>query len=110
MYIGHRQIHSQINSKGLVVLKKKMVGAVRGLDPQGRIVIPKGLREAIEVQKGDFLEVFTDGRRIVCRKHQPGCVFCGSIGGVKDMHGVQVCRKCAKEMSRLGALKVPEAT
>lgn len=88
-----------------MILKKKETGIVRELDTQGRIVIPKGLWPAIEIQAGDSLEVFTDGRQIVCRKYQPGCVFCGSVNGVKDVHGVHVCRKCAKEISGLRPLK-----
>lgn len=91
-----------------MILKKKATGVVREIDLHGRIVIPKGLWPAIEIQEGDSLEVFTDGRQIVCRKYQPGCVFCGSMDGVKDIHGVHVCRKCAEEISKLGALETPD--
>lgn len=93
-----------------MILKKKATGVVRELDPQGRIVIPKGLRIAIEIQEGDSLEVLTDGRKIICRKYQPGCVFCGSMNGVKDVHGVRVCRKCAREIARLEAFETPDTT
>lgn len=85
-------------------MKKKATGIVREVDPQGRIVLPKGLRIALEIQEGDSLEVFTDGRQIICQKYQPGCVFCGRVDGVKSMYGVHVCRKCVKEISKLGDL------
>lgn len=91
-------------------MKKKATGIVREIDPQGRIVLPKGLRIALEIQEGDSLEVFTDGRQIICQKYQPGCVFCGDVHGVKDLHGVHICRKCAKELSRLASLDAPDST
>lgn len=86
-----------------MILRKKTTCIVKELDLHGRIVIPKGFWPAIEIQAGDSLEVFTEGRRIVCRKYQPGCVFCGSVNEVKDVHGIHVCRKCAKEIKALGA-------
>jgi len=93
-----------------VILKKKITCIVKELDRHGRIVIPKGIWPAIEIKAGDSMEVSTDGRQIVCRKYQPGCVFCGSVNGVKDVHGVHVCRECAKEISRLKILKDSGAT
>ena len=81
-------------------MEKKLTGVIRDIDSQGRIVIPKCLRIAINLHEGDSIELFTDGRQIICQKHQTGCVFCNGMDDIRKIHGVQVCRKCARESRR----------
>lgn len=81
-------------------MERKSTGVIRDLDSQGRIVIPKCIRIAINLHEGDSIELFTEGGQIICRKRQTGCVFCNGTDGIKEIHGMQVCRKCARESRR----------
>lgn len=53
---------------------------VRRLDGLARLVLPGELLRTMDVRPGDPLEVFVDQGRIILRKYQPGCAFCGRGG------------------------------
>ncbi|WP_083436466.1 AbrB/MazE/SpoVT family DNA-binding domain-containing protein [Paenibacillus sp. P22] len=72
----------------------KSTGITRKVDDLGRIVIPKELRDTMEIAQNDSLEVFTDGGRIVLQKYKPGCTFCGSLDIARGLHGRLVCGSC----------------
>lgn len=40
----------------------KSTGIVRKVDELGRIVIPKELRRTLNIEEGDPLEIFVDGK------------------------------------------------
>ena len=40
----------------------KATGIVRKVDELGRIVIPKELRRTLNIEEGDPLEIFVDGK------------------------------------------------
>ncbi|MBQ4064581.1 MAG: AbrB/MazE/SpoVT family DNA-binding domain-containing protein, partial [Clostridia bacterium] len=61
----------------------KSTGIVRKVDELGRIVLPIELRKSMEIdKKGDAVEIFIDDDRIVLKKYQPACVFCGDADEV----------------------------
>ena len=39
--------------------------------------------------------------RIVLRKYEPNCLFCGASKDLKEYHGKQICAKCAKSIGEL---------
>lgn len=78
----------------------KATGIVRKVDELGRVVIPIELRRTLGIGEGDPLEIFTDDDgKIVLRKYEPACIFCGSTDRVFEFKGKKVCTDCA---SRLG--------
>lgn len=80
----------------------KSTGIVRAVDELGRIVLPKELRIAMDINgKGDSVEIFVDDDKIVLKKYQPACVFCGNASNVVYLKGKLVCRDCVKELSSL---------
>lgn len=79
----------------------KATGIVRKIDELGRIVIPKELRRTMGIQEKDPVEIYTDGKGIILRKYAPGCVFCGSVDGVRHIHDVPMCAICANNMQML---------
>jgi len=46
----------------------------------------------------DPMEILVDGDRIILKKYEPACVFCGNASEVKHFHGKLVCRECAMAM------------
>jgi len=78
---------------------KGLTGIVRCIDKVGRIVLPKEMREVLEIEELDAMEIFVDGSAIVLRKYQPSCIFCGSAEDIADYKGKNICAVCAGEIS-----------
>ena len=77
----------------------KATGIVRKIDPLGRVVLPKELRNTMGLPEGTPMEIFTDADSIVIRKYQPTCAICGSSDIVERLaaNGVKLCRRCISE-------------
>ncbi|MCY7576704.1 AbrB/MazE/SpoVT family DNA-binding domain-containing protein [Bacillus pumilus] len=56
-------------------------GIVRKVDKLGRVVIPKELREILNIHKSDPMEIFVDNNHIILQKFQKGeaCLITGEI-------------------------------
>ena len=76
----------------------KPTGIVRKVDELGRIVLPAGLRRALDIGEKDTLEISLEGSAIVLRKYHPTCIFCDSARDVCLFHGKSVCPKCLREL------------
>lgn len=61
----------------------KSLGIVRKVDHLGRIVIPKALRNSLQIDKGNPIEIFAEDDRIILRKYQVNNA-CFITGEVKD--------------------------
>ncbi|MDA8064874.1 MAG: AbrB/MazE/SpoVT family DNA-binding domain-containing protein [Thermaerobacter sp.] len=72
----------------------KSTGIVRKVDDLGRVVLPIELRRTLDIAEKDSLEIYIDGEKIILRKYQPACIFCGSAGDVENFRGKNVCREC----------------
>lgn len=77
----------------------KSLGIVRKVDELGRIVLPKELRIKFEIAERDALEIYTDEDKIILKKYEPSCIFCGDAKNVFSFKGRNVCPNCAKEMA-----------
>ncbi len=60
----------------------KSTGMVRRVDKLDRIVIPKELCRALEIEAKTPVEIFLDGSRIVLKKHNEGKLPAISKGGL----------------------------
>lgn len=49
----------------------KATGIVRKIDPLGRIVLPKELRDMMNIQEADPIEIFTENNNIILRPYRP---------------------------------------
>ncbi|MEV2911492.1 AbrB/MazE/SpoVT family DNA-binding domain-containing protein [Paenibacillus larvae] len=80
----------------------KATGIVRKLDHLGRVVIPKELRTTLGIGEKDALEIYVDGERILLKKYEPGCVFCGQVGAhLQPFRSRIICPNCIVEMKNL---------
>ncbi len=77
----------------------KKTGMTRPVDELGRVVIPKEIRNSLQIEVKDRLEIMLDGDAIVLKKYDPNCVFCGSTENVEEVMGKNICKAC------LGKLK-----
>ncbi|MBE6662636.1 MAG: AbrB/MazE/SpoVT family DNA-binding domain-containing protein [Ruminococcaceae bacterium] len=79
----------------------KSTGVVRKMDDLGRIVLPIEIRKMMDIGEKDAVEIFTDGDKIILRKYQPACIFCGDAEDVVLFEGKKVCAACIKKMQQL---------
>ncbi len=75
----------------------KSTGMTRKVDNLGRIVLPKELRDSLEIGTGDALEIFVDGENVVLNKYEPCCIFCGEASGVWNFKSKNICEKCSND-------------
>ena len=76
----------------------KSTGIVRSTDYLGRIVIPKELRNVLDISEKDCLEIFTEGEQIILKKYQPACIFCGEAKDIVNYKGKNVCKCCLEDI------------
>lgn len=79
----------------------KSIGIVRKVDELGRIVLPIELRRTLDIAERDELEIFLDDDRVVLKKYEPSCVFCGATHSLQPYLGKNVCRECIENMKEL---------
>ncbi|WP_027339392.1 AbrB/MazE/SpoVT family DNA-binding domain-containing protein [Halonatronum saccharophilum] len=76
----------------------KSTGIVRKVDNLGRIVIPIELRRTLGIDIKDPLEIYVDSDKIIFKKYEPACIFCGNAGDVTEFKGKVICEECLGEM------------
>ncbi len=72
----------------------KSTGIVRKVDELGRVVIPIELRRTLGIDVKDSLEIYVDSEKIILKKYEPACIFCGNADHVKHHKGRIVCNEC----------------
>lgn len=78
----------------------KSTGIVRKVDELGRVVIPIELRRTLGIDEKDALEIYVDNEKIILKKYEPACIFCGSADFVQHYRGKNVCKECAQTMAQ----------
>ena len=80
----------------------RSLAMVRKVDELGRIVLPKELRDMMDLSPKDGVEIFADGNsRIILQKYLPACVFCGEANDVIVYNEKKICKKCLREIVAL---------
>jgi transcriptional pleiotropic regulator of transition state genes len=78
----------------------KSTGIVRKVDELGRVVIPIELRRTLGINEKDSLEIYVDGERIILKKYEPACIFCGNADDVINYQGKNICQDCLKLLAQ----------
>lgn len=77
----------------------KSTGIVRRVDDLGRVVIPIELRNKLEIEIKDPIEIYTEGSSIILKKFETSCIFCENTKKLEKYKDKYVCNKCKKEIS-----------
>ncbi len=85
----------QIAEEGIYM---KSTGTVKKIDELGRIVLPKNIRIPMGIETGDSVEIFTDGERIILKKFQSACIFCGEAEDVVYYKDKRICAACIENI------------
>ncbi len=78
----------------------KSTGVVRKVDELGRIVIPIELRRTMGIEEKDALEIYVDNEKIILKKYEPACIFCGNAEEVQNYKGKNICRSCLIDIAK----------
>lgn len=78
----------------------KSTGVVRKIDELGRVVLPVEIRNNMNINTKDSLEIFVENDKIILKKYQPSCIFCGDADDVTYFKGKLICDKCMHELKK----------
>ena len=82
------------------VKKMEFKGITRTVDKMGRVVIPKELRDQLNIKDNvDKFEITVEGEKVILRKYQPTCIFCNEISDGVKYNGYNVCQKCIEKLN-----------
>ena len=77
----------------------KATGIVRQVDKLGRVVIPMEIRKKFDIiDDQDSFEIFVEEDKIILKKYQPCCVFCGEANDIVSHMGKNICKKCIEQI------------
>lgn len=76
----------------------KSTGIIRKVDELGRVVLPVEMRRVLEIEERDAVEISMEDDKIVLRKHENSCVFCGSTENLKSYKTKDICAKCILQL------------
>jgi transcriptional pleiotropic regulator of transition state genes len=52
------------------------------------------------IEEKDALEIYVDNEKIILRKYEPACIFCGNAEDVLNYKGKNICRSCLTELGK----------
>ena len=79
----------------------KSTGIVRKVDELGRIVLPIELRRTLDIDIKDSLEIYVEDSKIILKKYEPTCIFCGESENVVSYKDKNICKTCLEEMKKM---------
>lgn len=79
----------------------KSIGITRKVDQLGRVVLPKELRNTMNINKKDAMEIFVDEDKIIFKKYQPGCTFCNNVENTVKYKGKTICEDCLEKFEEM---------
>lgn len=79
----------------------KSTGILKSVDELGRIVLPKKMRENLDIDIRDEVELFVEGDRIILQKYMPACIFCGAEQNIVFFNGKRLCMACLESLKQM---------
>lgn len=76
----------------------KSTGVVRRIDELGRIVLPIEIRKNLDIDNRDAVEIFVEQDKIILKKYEPACIFCGNADNVTMFGGKLICHDCIAKL------------
>lgn len=78
----------------------KSLGIVRKIDELGRIVLPIETRKRLDIGPKDPVEIFVEKDRVILKKYEPCCIFCGDADNIINYKDKKICQKCLEELKK----------
>jgi len=77
----------------------KSTGMIRRVDELGRVVIPKEIRNKLDIQEKDPLEIYVQEDCIILKKYESNCIFCGNTKDLIEYKEKLICKKCLNDLT-----------
>lgn len=68
------------------------------INKSGGVTIPSDIRRAIDMDKGQAVDIEVEKGKVILSKHTPRCMFCKTIERVIRYKNNYICSKCILEM------------
>ena len=75
-----------------------MVLQTRKVDELGRVVLPKEIRNSMNLSEGDEVEFSLSGALLQIRKSVVSCKLCGNRKDLQAVNGTILCLNCIKQI------------
>lgn len=79
----------------------KSSGIFRAIDGLGRVVIPKEIRDSLNIDNRDLFEICVENNSIVLQKKESLCVMCKTSENLVDFDDKKICVECIKKINSL---------
>ncbi len=79
----------------------KATGIIRKVDELGRIVVPIELRNKLNINIKDEVEIYVEKSAIVIKKYDPSCIFCGKTKDLNEFEEKLICNKCLEKIKNI---------
>ncbi|MAE32764.1 MAG: AbrB family transcriptional regulator [Actinobacteria bacterium] len=76
-------------------------GNLSKIDNLGRVVIPKSIRKALNIEHNDEISMYVDGDKLVINKGHRDCGLCGSKDIEIQIGTKFLCNKCIESIKDL---------
>ena len=76
-------------------------GMNRPIDELGRVVIPKEIRNSLDIKPKDELEISIEDGAIILRKCKNNCVLCGGTDNLLNVDGRNLCKRCIEKINAI---------
>ena len=76
----------------------KFTGISRPIDELGRIVIPKEIRNALDMHPKDEIEIYIEDGNMIMKKAKPFCALCGSTDELSAFSEKFICGECIQKL------------
>ena len=75
----------------------------RAIDPLGRLVLPKEIRDSLNLKTGVRLDIGVSNDKIILSRNEAFCACCGQTNDHMLYHaGVAVCPECIRKFVEVG--------
>lgn len=78
----------------------KATAITRQIDELGRIVLPVELRRNLKISSRDALEIFVEDDKIILKKYNQSCAFCGSEDNLLEFKERCICSDCLEQLKK----------
>ena len=78
-----------------------MVMIIRKIDPVGRIVLPKEIRDKLGMEVNSEIAINQKGNKIELYKYEESCCICGEEYDNGEVNGNKICNKCFKKIKSI---------
>lgn len=79
----------------------KYTGICRPVDELGRVVIPKEIRNTLNIKTKDLLEIHIEGEMMILKKNENKCILCSGTEELIPYNGKLVCKTCCGSLKNM---------